>query len=434
MLRSSRDAALPGRASDAIVGAGVEIVYVQSDVLDLSRKSAEKYCLEQKSELSWYPRKPTSYVVIAHAIESQIIPNLKFLLAKASEGGIKEDNSMRPLGAGTDPTEMEQVNEDWKVYIQRKIDAWKRTLEWSSPSDKDDVSGLIGTFTGSDSVIGEHVASNMQDFADEFHRDLSSKKGPAFELVEAWSKGVGVDFAQAGNFAAATGLVAPAAFGALISGIGLSIPGAYSSVGLLLPFIEDDAIAFAPDDATVPEEYGSMLKDGKGELFYSFGMNERVRNSISGGPVRLRGGGKSTMGDEGASLSRSDNERILSSLAGGEAPIGMKNVNVDADERSSILLTFTGGGHSVEFSFTSDEGLDDRSYGIEMGISGGSSWATGSKWDSRSTPVPSTSSRANTKVPFHAPSVTNARSRGTKTDVSCPSTFSATHSLVISLC
>ena len=77
------------------------------------------------------------------------------------------------------------------------------------------------------------------------------------------------------------------------------------------------------------------------------------------------------MGDEGASLSRSDNERILSSLAGGEAPIGMKNVNVDADERSSILLTFTGGGHSVEFSFTSDEGLDDRSYGIEMGISGG---------------------------------------------------------------
>ena len=85
VLRSSQDAALPGRAGDAIVGAGVEIVYVQSDVLDLSRKSAEKYCLEQKSELSWYPRKPTSYVVIAHAIESQIIPNLKFLLAKASE-------------------------------------------------------------------------------------------------------------------------------------------------------------------------------------------------------------------------------------------------------------------------------------------------------------------------------------------------------------
>ena len=98
---------------------------------------------------------------------------------------------MRPLGAGTDPTEMEQVNEDWKVYIQRKIDAWKRTLEWSSPSDKDDVSGLIGTFTGSDSVIGEHVASNMQDFADEFHRDLSSKKGPAFELVEACKGGRG---------------------------------------------------------------------------------------------------------------------------------------------------------------------------------------------------------------------------------------------------
>ena len=71
--------------------------------------------------------------------------------------------------------------------------------------------------------------------------------------------------------------------------------------------------------ATVPEEYGSMLKDGKGELFYSFGMNERVRNSISGGPVRLRGGGKSTMGDEGASLSRSDNERSFR-LAGAKRP------------------------------------------------------------------------------------------------------------------
>ena len=110
---------------------------------------------------------------------------------------------MRPLSAGTNPTEMEQVNEDWKAYIQVKIDAWKRTLEWSSPSDRDDVSDLIGTFTGSDSVIGQHVASNIQDFADEFHRDLSSATGPAFELVEAWGRGVGVDFAQAGIAASA---------------------------------------------------------------------------------------------------------------------------------------------------------------------------------------------------------------------------------------
>ena len=114
-----------------------------------------------------------------------------------------------------------------------------------------------------------------------------------------------------------------------------------------------------------------MLKDGEGELFYSFGMNERARDSISRGKLRLRGGGESTMGDEGSSLSRDDNERILASLTGGEAPIGMKNVNVDADESSAILLTFTGGGHSVEFSFTSDEGLDDSSYGIEMEVSGG---------------------------------------------------------------
>ena len=48
VLRSSQDAALPGRAGDAIVGAGVEIVYVQSDVLDLKRESAEKYCLRTK--------------------------------------------------------------------------------------------------------------------------------------------------------------------------------------------------------------------------------------------------------------------------------------------------------------------------------------------------------------------------------------------------
>ena len=369
VLRSSQDAALPGRAGDAIVGAGVEIVYVQSDVLDLNR-SAEKYCLKQKSELSWYPRKPTSYVVIAHAIESQIIPNLKFLRTTASEGNINEDNSMRPLRAGTNPTEMEQVNEDWKAYIQVKIDAWKRTLEWSSPSDRDDVSDLIGTFTGSDSVIGEHVASNIQDFADEFHRDLSSATGPAFELLEAWGQGVGVDFVQAGIAAGLTVLNTPVSASAVLAGIGLSIPGAYLSLKSLLPFIKKgDTIAFAPDDETVPDEYGSMLKDGEGELFYSFGMNERARDSISRGD--LRGGGETTMGDEGSSLSRDDNERILASLTGGEAPIGMKNVNVDADESSAILLTFTGGGHSVEFSFTSDEGLDDSSYGIEMEISGG---------------------------------------------------------------
>ena len=108
-------------------------------------------------------------------------------------------------------------------------------------------------------------------------------------------------------------------------------------------------------------------------------------------------------------------------------------MNVDADERSSILLTFTGGGHSVEFSFTSDEGLDDRSYGIEMGISGGfelGNWVGGFAID----PGPKYKLEGEHKSALHAPSVTNARSRGTKTDVSCPSTFSATHSLVISLC
>ena len=49
VLRSSQDAALPGRAGDAIVGAGVEIVYVQSDVLDLSRKSAENTVSNKKA-------------------------------------------------------------------------------------------------------------------------------------------------------------------------------------------------------------------------------------------------------------------------------------------------------------------------------------------------------------------------------------------------
>ena len=141
------------------------------------------------------------------------------------------------------------------------------------------------------------------------------------------------------------------------------------------------------------------------------------------------------MGDEGSSLSRDDNERILASLTGGEAPIGMKNVNVDADESSAILLTFTGGGHSVEFSFTSDEGLDDSSYGIEMEVSGG--FELGNWLEAETTVRPwsrRTSSRANTKMPFHAVSVTNARLHGTKEDTSCPNTFSATQSLVTNSC
>ena len=73
---------------------------------------------------------------------------------------------------------------------------------------------------------------------------------------------------------------------------------------------------------------------------------------------------------ENQALSREDLEnRVTVSFTGGKAFTGMyKRGNASEFETDSILLTFSGGGHSVEYTFQSSESIVDNHYTLNVGL------------------------------------------------------------------
>jgi len=144
VIRSSEDTALPGRAGDVILGGGIELVYKTSDVLDIVKdaRTLDKPCLYVFAQITWLPRKPTSYVFGVASIETQVMPNLKYLLSVVREGGVAADDSeMYYKCAGEEATKDRNVTKctksemvsEWTAYLTKKIETWRRTLAWSSP-------------------------------------------------------------------------------------------------------------------------------------------------------------------------------------------------------------------------------------------------------------------------------------------------------------
>jgi hypothetical protein len=54
-------------------------------------------------------------------------------------------------------------------------------------------------------------------------------------------------------------------------------------------------------------------------------------------------------------LEATDTSRILASLTGGTGPQGMANGGDTNPPYSEIFLSFSGGGHALEFTFKSDD-------------------------------------------------------------------------------
>ena len=65
-LRTSSDAAIPGRLGDVIMGGGVDISYTVSDVLDLIQRDPSTWCLAVRPVITWQPSKPTTYLSLIH--------------------------------------------------------------------------------------------------------------------------------------------------------------------------------------------------------------------------------------------------------------------------------------------------------------------------------------------------------------------------------
>ena len=192
-------------------------------------------------EITWQPRQPTSYYMTVQSIEAQVLPNLRFLRATAAAGGIGDDHSGRPLNSSI------SVSEDWNRYLSAKIDAWERTLLWSSPTDRDEVAKeLVSSFIGEDSIYGAHLSDNVDEFKEEYEKRWDATDGPATELANEWAEGISLDLGANGpiilaslGFAAVGPMTAlgPTLFtAATVAQAGL----VYASEARLLPYVEND--------------------------------------------------------------------------------------------------------------------------------------------------------------------------------------------------
>ena len=121
-ISSSEEEGLPGRVGDTILGGGFEIVYLRVDTVDI-RDS----CLKVIEEVQWLPRKPTSYVVSIFHVEYKLIPEIDGLIATASD----KDAIMTDGEFGSKSNE--EIKSIWKHRLKQSLEDWKKTIEWSSP-------------------------------------------------------------------------------------------------------------------------------------------------------------------------------------------------------------------------------------------------------------------------------------------------------------
>ena len=144
----------------------------------------------------------------------------------------------------------------------------------------------------------------------------------------------------------------------------------YASEARLLPYVENDvqggSITYKRSDGVVPDYATSLKNGGTTDGFYSFGMHETASESLK----TTYGGGslpsRDEIGENGAKIPWHDTSRLLASMTGADGPSGMKS-----HKDGGVLLTFSGGGQTMDFTFSSSEDVDGESYSVGLEIEGG---------------------------------------------------------------
>ena len=159
-ISSSEEAGLPGRAGDTILGGGFEIVYVRVDTVDIRNN-----CLKVVEEVQWLPRKPTTYIVSIFHIEYKLLPELNDLVATAND----KDSIMTDGEFGDKSNN--QIKEIWMHRLQQSIEDWKKTIEWSSPDFNPE--GFLALTTAQQKTAMNGIEERYDKTAVPFSSDLS---------------------------------------------------------------------------------------------------------------------------------------------------------------------------------------------------------------------------------------------------------------------
>jgi len=416
VIRTSTDVAIPGRHGDAILGGGVELVYRLADTLDLALREDDKPCLRISTAITWMPRKPTSYIFTVHSIEAKVIPNLRYLLSVVESGLIVGDDS-----------KMEAPN--WPQYITDRINVWQRTLLWASPTvykvpmeptaegapvlygkNYGAMERIMIPFMDEQSAFGMEAEKMETSFISDASGPIST---PIDELKLAWKRidrvspyihGVPGDLGDAdGTIDTLNDFILSdetdeSRSSQLISGY-LSNPGTLFSDFLSgnLGFRGDD------DDNDATPDVGKVFWSRKSdrmkpkfleqfqeadELVTTMGMNsptrEDLNNTVSScitekcktqaldvSSQLLQSSDLSdlTLGED-ASINMNDTKRVDASFTGRMGPRGYSTTDSNGPADEAILLSFSGGGASTEYIFSSNENVDGQDYAWTLSLDG----------------------------------------------------------------
>ena len=372
VIRTSTDVGIPGRQGDVILGGGVELQYKLADVLDLSNVDANGNatssglpCLITSTSVTWLPRRPTSYVFGVHAIESQVIPNL-IQLRDAVKSSQRENTDSSGMPASLGP---------WDVYLQAKLEAWRRTLLWSAPkvykmAQGSEYTKNYAAFTqmtepimGANSLVGRTATPLMNTYTESVNQTFGTLKS---DLEEGWKSMKNVQ---------------PNIFGVQM----WDTDDAGSEINRLSPYLEDSNPTSGGGDKYV---WSSRFTDALSPKFLErFSVNSNLQTSLAMNDFavndtrrtmpwcdrdKCQSFNKESRLDETSRdpsiVSGSDYARVYGSFTGSVGPTGLSSNDPSAPTEDVILLSFSGGGPTTEYIYSTNEEVADAYYAINMNL------------------------------------------------------------------
>jgi len=318
-IRTSTDPGIPGRDGDVILGGGLELKYTLNDVLDVAGNHS-KGCLKTHTEIRWSPSKPTSYVFGVHFIEKSVLPNLRYLLSQV----------------------LSDENTQWSETLREKINVWTRTLQWSSPTNAEEYRNASGLFDV-ESLVAKNAEIGQDDMLvayetprEEGVQTLDEAGHELTDLVDTWEKSSsGSNRVQSWTMAT----------------FGRAMRVAYQNLDRESYFGSEDENG----EWSMPDFLDKLQNDDDG-AFSGMGMNSIAEDSYD-----------SYVNDNTKTFDKDANgTRVDASFNGGQGRIlsevsdsGVVSVN---SSTSDIFLTFSGGGASTEYTFTSKENVDGQDF------------------------------------------------------------------------
>lgn len=365
VIRTSTDVGIPGRQGDVILGGGIELQYKLADMLDLSELDADKNrypsglpCLTTSTSVTWLPRRPTSYVFGVHAIESQVIPNLIKLRDEVRSGENEK----------TDSSGMPDSLKPWNVYLQAKLEAWRRTLLWSAPKvykmaqgseyvkNYDAFTEMSEPIMSANSLVGRTATTLTGKYIDDIQQPFDTLKS---KLEEGWSSMKNVQ---------------PNIFGIQMN----DADDAGSMIGRLHPYLgnTDSTVWEARFDDVVSPKFlerfsaNSSLETSPAMNAVTINDTTRIMRWCDGDKCQSLD--KSSRLDENSRdpplVSGADYARVYGSFTGNVGPTGLLSNDPSAPTEDVILLSFSGGGPTTEYIYSTNENVDGLYYSINMNL------------------------------------------------------------------